>query len=71
MNKQKKQTENQNKKNIATATITTTTTKSKKRNKQNQIRNLNSIMSKLFSGAYVTQKILSGYAPSSLASLTS
>lgn len=69
MNKQKKQTENQNKKNIATATITTTT-KSKKRNKQNQIRNLNSIMSKLFSGAYVTQKILSGYAPSSLASLT-
>ena len=54
MNKQKKQTENQNKKNIATATITTT----------------NSIMSKLFSGAYVTQKILSGYAPSSLASLT-
>lgn len=70
MNKQKKQTENQNKKNIATATITTTT-KSKKRNKQNQIRNLNSIMSKLFSGAYVTQKILSGYAPSSLASLTS
>ena len=70
MNKQKKQTENQNKKNIATATITTTT-KSKKRNKQNQIRNLNSIMSKLFYGAYVTQKILSGYAPSSLASLTS
>ena len=70
MNQQKKQTENQNKKNIATATITTTT-KSKKRNKQNQIRNLNSIMSKLFSGAYVTQKILSGYAPSSLASLTS
>lgn len=70
MNKQKKQTENQNKKNIATATITTTT-KSKKRNKQNQIRNLNSIMSKLFSGAYVSQKILSGYAPSSLASLTS
>ena len=70
MNKQKKQTENQNKKNIATATITTTT-KSKKRNKQNQIRNLNSIMSKLFSGAYVTQRILSGYAPSSLASLTS
>ena len=70
MNKQKKQTENQNKKNIATATITTTT-KSKKRNKQNQIRNLNSIMSKLFSGAYVAQKILSGYAPSSLASLTS
>ena len=70
MNKQKKQTENQNKKNTATATITTTT-KSKKRNKQNQIRNLNSIMSKLFSGAYVTQKILSGYAPSSLASLTS
>lgn len=70
MNKQKKQTENQNKKNIATAPITTTT-KSKKRNKQNQIRNLNSIMSKLFSEAYVTQKILSCYAPSSLASLTS